>query len=99
MHTYERSLVQKFAGRPLVLVGVNADPDVETLRHSQEKDHLTWRSWWDRRGGPIAYLWGIRGFPTVFLIDQRGVIRFKSLGPPRPEELERQIALLLEETS
>jgi hypothetical protein len=95
MHTYERSLVQKFDGRPFVVVGVNADPDLETLRQSQESDHMTWRSWWDKRGGPIAYLWGIQGFPTVFLIDQRGVVRFKSLGPPRREELEHQIALLL----
>src|SRR5689334_8467973 len=99
MHTYERSLVQKFAGRPFVVVGVNGDPDLETLRQTLEKDHVTWRSWCDGRGGPITHSWGIRGFPTVFLIDQRGVIRLKSLGPPRREELERQIALLLEEAS
>jgi hypothetical protein len=97
MHTYERSLVEKYQGKPFIVVGVNGDPDRDLLRMAQEKEKLTWHSVWDGRGGPIARRFAIQGFPTVFLLDQRGVIRFKSVGAPSPEVLEQRINMLLQE--
>src|SRR5205807_10217545 len=33
-HIHERSLVQKFVGRPFVILGVNVDSDLSIMRHS-----------------------------------------------------------------
>jgi len=97
MHTYERSLVEQYRGRPFAILGVNGDLDRETFRLTREKERLAWDSVWDGRGCPNALLWGIQGYPTVFLLDQQGVIRFQSLGPPSRQALEKQIDILLQE--
>lgn len=43
----EKALVQRYQHQPFVLLGVNADTTRERLREVQEKERLTWRSWWD----------------------------------------------------
>jgi len=97
MHTYERSLVEQYRGRPFAILGVNGDPDRETLRLTREKEGLNWDSVWDGPGGPNALFLGIQGYPTVFLLDHQGVIRFQSLGPPSRQVLQEQINILLHE--
>ena len=37
MYGHERSLVQRYQGRPFVLLGVNTDDDAETLKQVQEQ--------------------------------------------------------------
>src|SRR5438477_217906 len=91
MFPHERSLVEKYRGRPFVLVGVNTDPDIATLREAQGKS-VAWRSFWDGgKGGPITQAWGVRAFPTVVLIDHEGVVRDFSEGAPDPKEFDREI--------
>jgi hypothetical protein len=53
MFPRERSLVQRYQDQPFVLLGVNTDSSRERLRAVQEKERLTWRSWWD---GPPPFL-------------------------------------------
>jgi hypothetical protein len=97
MIPHERSLVQRYQQRPFALLGVNAGPDKEALRKFEAKERLNWRSWWDGHGGPITAQWKIEGFPTVFLIDHRGVVRFESLGRPKEAELDHRIEELVRE--
>jgi hypothetical protein len=97
MHTYERSLVQRYKGQPFAIVGINVDADVKQLRMTQQKEQMNWRSCYDGPGGPLCAEWGVQGFPTVFLLDQRGVVRYRYLGPPALETLEKNIATLLQE--
>lgn len=99
MHARERALVEQYKGRPFVVLGVNCDPTLGMLRESSAKENLTWHCVWDGAGGPNFSLWGVRQTPTVFLLDQQGVIRFKSVGPPDPQVLEKQIIQLLQEIS
>ena len=42
-----------------------------------------WRSWWDggKTGGPIASRWDVHGWPTIIVLDETGVIRFKHRNP------------------
>jgi hypothetical protein len=89
--------VQRFAGQPFVLLGVNADESRERLLEIQETSHLTWESWWDGPGGPIGETWGIEGYPTFVLIDVQGVVRWRQAGVPRSGVLERKIQELLDE--
>lgn len=97
MYGHERSLVQRYQDRPFVLLGVNTDADAGTLKQIQEKQQLTWRSWFDGKGGPICKEWKILGFPTIFLIDAKGVVRYQHIGSPGEDELEREIETLLHE--
>jgi peroxiredoxin len=96
LHKDERSLVQKFEGQPFVILGVNNDPDPATLRGTQREQHITWRSWWDEDGS-ITRQWGVEGFPTLFLIDATGKIRWISPGKPSADKLQKKIEELLQE--
>lgn len=79
MYPHERSFVKKFQGKPVVLLGVNSDGDREALKKVLEKEKITWRSWWDGGGtkGPVASKWQVHGWPTIYIIDAKGIIRVK----------------------
>lgn len=83
MYPHERSLVQRLANEPFALIGVNSDKDRDTLKKVIANENLTWRSFWNGGStrGPISTAWGINGWPTIYVIDAKGVIRFMSRGP------------------
>ena len=80
MYPHERSLVKRLANQPFVLIGINSDPKAR-LRTAMKANNITWRSFWDggNTSGPIASAWGVRGWPTIYVIDDRGVIRYKNV--------------------
>ncbi len=81
MYPHERSLVKKLKDQPFVLIGINSDPDRDSLKKRMSEENITWNSWWDENtSGKIAKAWNVRGWPTVYLVDAKGVIRFKSVG-------------------
>jgi hypothetical protein len=94
MYPHERSLVEKLKDRPFALLGVNSDPK-DRLRKAMEREHITWRSWWDggSPGGPIARRWNVSGWPTVYVLDKHGIIRHKSYYG----DLEKAVQPLLDE--
>ena len=98
MYPHERSLVMRLQGKPFALLGVNSDKNLNALHAAMIKEQITWRSWWDGggTGGPIATLFGIRSWPTIFVLDHKGVIRYKNV---RGEALDRAVDTLLEERS
>jgi thiol-disulfide isomerase/thioredoxin len=94
---HERAIVEKYRGKPFVLLGVNGDVEIEQMKEAQTSKGLTWRSWWDGPGGPICHQWGVQWFPTVVLIDHAGVVRYRSDGPPDAAELDARIEKLVRE--
>ena len=48
-------------------------------------------------GGPISTQWNVRGWPTLYVLDGKGVIRHKYVGSPGGETLDKVIDELLEE--
>ena len=97
MYPHERSLVKKLADKPFALVGVNSDDDLQALKKTLEEEQITWRSFQNDKGtkGPkgdaISKDWNVRGWPTLFLIDHKGVIRHKWLGSPGNDKLDAAI--------
>ena len=91
--------MRRYEGKPFVLLGVNAGESREALGEVEERAGLTWRSWWDGPDGGIARRWGVEVFPTLYLIDHRGVIRFESQGIPDLEEFDEKIERLVREAS
>jgi peroxiredoxin len=84
MYGTERSLVKKYKNKPFVLIGVNSD-EPERLRDIIKQRDLTWDSWADGRGGPIASKYLVHAFPTIYIIDDKGIIRAKNVRGPELE--------------
>jgi cytochrome oxidase Cu insertion factor (SCO1/SenC/PrrC family) len=103
MMPHERSLVTALKDKPFVLLGVNGDKDYggDEFKKNLEKHGVTWRSFRDAPGGDrvkISDAWNLEGWPTLYLIDAKGVIRKTWLGSPDDEkELDREIEKLLAE--
>ncbi len=69
--------MKRLAGKPFALLGVNSDEDRQQLKTVIEKEKITWRSWWNGGSidGPIATKWQIGNWPTMLVLDTKGVIR------------------------
>jgi len=99
MFPHERSLVKRLENKPFALIGVNSDRDKEKLKEQNEKQQITWRSFWngpEGTGGPISKQWNVSGWPTLYIIDDKGVIRHKYVGSPGGEVLDKNIDELIE---
>ena len=97
MYPHERSLVKRLADEPFALIGVNSDADKTKLRPRMIEEDITWRSFWngpEGTRGPISAKWGVTGWPTIYILDHKGVIRFKG---PRGEEMDKAVDQLLAE--
>jgi hypothetical protein len=99
MYPHERSLVSKMENKPFVLLGINSDPSKDELKKVIADEKMTWRSWWDGGStqGPIAKEWNISGWPTLYVVDQKGIIRHKWLGSPGDKVLDEAIEKLVAE--
>ena len=94
MVPHERSLVKRLEGKPFALIGVNVDNSKEDLKKAQEEKKITWRSFFDGRGGKISKEWNVAGLPTIYVLDAKGVIRYKGV---RDKEMDRAVDELLKE--
>jgi hypothetical protein len=98
MYPHERSLVKRLEDKPFALLGINSDVDKDELKKAMEKEQITWRSFWngpDGTSGPISTKWNVRGWPTIYVVDAKGVIRFKNV---RGEAMDKAVDQLLKET-
>jgi thiol-disulfide isomerase/thioredoxin len=90
---HERDLVKRLEKKPFAFLGVNGDEDRDVAKKVTQKEKMTWRSWWDE-GDRISQKWRVTAIPTIFVIDAKGVIRFKNV---RKEALDRAVDYLLKE--
>lgn len=97
MFPHERSLVKQLEGKPFALIGVNSDQDRDDCKKKNEAEQITWRSFWNGpkgTGGPISTEWNVSGWPTIYVLDSAGKIRFKNVRGPA---MSRAIETLLKE--
>jgi hypothetical protein len=76
MYPHERSLVKRLADKPFALLGVNSDHKRDEVKKVIETNQLRWRSWWDGSDGPIQTAYNISHWPTIYVLDHEGVIRY-----------------------
>jgi thiol-disulfide isomerase/thioredoxin len=93
MIPHEREMVKKLKGKPFVLVSISADDKKETLTKFLETNEMPWTHWWEGRG-PLLTQLDIRFFPTIYVLDGKGVIRYKGV---RGEAMEKAVETLLKE--
>jgi hypothetical protein len=95
MYPHERSLVKRMQNQPFALLGINSDTDLAQLRKRMKAEHITWPSWWDKStSGPIATAWNVHAWPTIYVLDAKGIIRFKDV---RGAQLDHAVDTLLKE--
>ncbi len=82
MYSTEQEINQVMADKPFVLLGVNSDRNLDIAKGAVESEGLSWRHFWNGpRGtaGPISEQWNVEGWPTFYLIDAEGIIRYKQV--------------------
>ncbi len=98
----ERALTERMKGKPFTLIGVNGDGVLPDARRAVAHEKMTWPSFWNGKGGsdgPISSAWNVSGWPTVYLIDADGIIRFKfdGYGDPTSNMLNGSVDALMKE--
>ena len=83
-YPYQRAILDLFEEEDVALLGVNSDAELETIVEAKKEERLAYRTWWDGHSqpdaeivaaeGPIATEWGVYGWPTIFVLDEEGVI-------------------------
>ena len=97
MVPHERKLVERMKDRPFALIGVNGDEDRAKGKEVAAKNGMVWRSFWNgskTATSTLAQDWNVTGWPTVYVLDDSGVIRFKDV---HREELDKAVEELVEE--
>jgi thiol-disulfide isomerase/thioredoxin len=97
MIPHERELTEKLKGKPFALLSVSADDDKAEVSRFLEGEKMPWAHWWDGPKGPVTKLFRVKSFPTLFLIDAKGVVRRKWVGSPGDVELDKAINGLVAE--
>ena len=95
MYPHERSLVARMKDKPFTLLGVNSD-SAERYRKAIKENDITWPSFWDggNTRGPIVTKWAVTGWPTIYVLDAKGVIRYKGV---RGEAMDDAVDTLMKE--
>jgi thiol-disulfide isomerase/thioredoxin len=94
MIPHEREMVERLKDKPFVLVSISADENKETLAKFLSRQKMPWTHWWNGHEGGILEDWDVQGYPTIYVLDAKGVIRYKDL---RGEKLEGAVNKLLKE--
>ena len=98
----ERALTERMKGKPFTLIGVNGDGILADAKRAVAHEKMTWPSFWngkDGSRGPISSAWNVSGWPTVYVIDAGGIIRFKfeGYGDPTSNMLNGSVDELMKE--
>lgn len=96
MYPHERSLVNDLPKDQVAILGINSDLSPAKLRVVIKRERLIWPIIYDEGGqqGPIAMEWRVARWPTIYVLDAAGIIRFKDL---RGDSLIQAVRQLLSE--
>jgi hypothetical protein len=91
--------VTNLKGKPFALVGVHVGgSNAKRLKEVMGKEGITWRSFVDAGNagaGPIATRWNLSATPTFYVIDHKGVIRYKWAGAPGGKVMDAALDRLI----
>ena len=96
-YPFTRQLLDRYKDSAVVVLGVDSGQSLVEAKRAKADQGLTYHAWWDggsarNTEGPIATAWNVVGWPTTYVIDARGVIRFVDV---RRDALADVVAQLL----
>lgn len=97
MLPHEKALVKRMQDKPFALLGINNDGPAADVLPRFQKEGITWRNAIEPEQGSLASQWNVSGYPTLYLLDAEGVIRYSWLGSPGHEVLDEKIDELVAE--
>lgn len=86
------SLLESMAGKPFAFLTVVPEYARTRAKESIEKHGIPWRCFLDEGEGAIHKKWNVKGWPSLWIIDREGVIRWRNA---RGRELADAINQLL----
>jgi len=95
-----KSLVERHKDEPFAILGINTDDSKEDYLEQKASFGVTWRSAWQGGMGgkdAISSRWAVTAFPTKFLLDAKGVIRYTDSQLHGEKSIEAAIEKLLAE--
>jgi hypothetical protein len=105
MLPHEKALVERLKDKPFALLGINCgDGKIDEVAPRLVEEGIAWRNAIDDEAEgaslrSLAKTWNVHGFPQLYLVDAKGVIRQKWLGSPGDEVLDKEIDALVAEAS
>ncbi len=89
------ALWERHRDGPFVVLGIDTDEDPDRFRRRAPELGVTWPNVFQGGlAGPVTEAYRVRSFPTIFVLDDEGVIRHVGL---RGAALERAVDALVEE--
>lgn len=72
-----KELVERLKNKPFRIVGINSDTDRDKTKQLLRGNNISWRNVVDGgTNGPISRAWHVQSWPTYYLIDATGKIRY-----------------------
>lgn len=97
---HERSLVEKYKGRPFVMLGINFGENNGNVAAMEKKFNVTWRSFAsdkDNYAPDLVDDLEMSAAGMMMLIDDRGIIRYKGDEASFLERLDYEVEALVQE--
>lgn len=91
---HEKEMAKRLEGKPFTILGVSVSNSADELRDFLKRTPLPWPNIAENQPSPLAGDWRIRFFPTFYVIDAEGVVRYREIDA---DEIEPAINDLLKE--
>ncbi len=95
MIPHEKEMVESLKDKPFALLGINSDGDRSVVNKILKEQGIKWRQGIaGSTSGILPSKWNVQGWPTIYIIDAKGVIRYRDL---RDKQMEEAVVKLLTE--
>jgi thiol-disulfide isomerase/thioredoxin len=93
MIPHERELVERLKDKPFAFISVSADNEKKEVEEFIKKEPMPWTHWYAGPKGSILKSFNVRFFPTIYVFDAEGKIRYKGVrGKKMDEAVEKLLA-------
>jgi DsbE subfamily thiol:disulfide oxidoreductase len=93
----EQPLLAALAGKGAILAGIDYKDRSEALDAWLKESGNPYDILAHDRNGRTAIDFGVYGVPETYLVDKKGIIRFKVTGPLTPEIIQKELLPLIHE--
>jgi len=91
----EHPLLMRLAGEGVKLYGVNYKDRPEAAIAFLAELGNPFKALGADRTGRTSIDWGVYGYPETFVVDKKGIVRYRHVGPIMPQDLDTKIYPLL----